>query len=347
MRSGLIALSQADPAAVKQYLLDRQIEREIIDWKYFDPCFNRQRERGVVWIRENQVAGFLGLIPFRLEKGEVRADCAWSCDWSVDPGQGAGMGLLLVKRARELYDGIFNVGGNENTRRIFPRLADRTVLDAGISLVLPLRLGSVFARLPRGRIQSLLSQQELLQRIPLRWVRGFEKTAITMEPGLAPRLISLIESAPRGEWRPAYDAEFFDWQFRRCPAITCCSCWISSESPLRTAAIIWRARTSGKFWRFVLCGETHDSDKLKMLIAAIVSFVYSQGCVALFSLASHRESDLIKQLRRRGFLPYGKLPFYGMRGRCAELPTDDFCVLNFLDADLAYRFEHDKASPEL
>jgi hypothetical protein len=344
MPSGLIALSQADPAAVKKYLLGRQMEPEIIDWKYFDPVFSRQRERGIVWMHKNQVAGFLGLIPFRLEKNEVRADCAWSCDWSVDPGQGAGMGLLLVKRARELYDGIFNVGGNENTRRLFPRLADRTVPDAGVSLVLPLRLGSVFARLPRGWMQTVLSHQEILQQIPLRWVRGLDRKAITIEPGLSPRLAPLIDSAPRGEWRPVYDSTFFDWQFRRCPAIACWSCWPSAESPLRTAALIWRARTSGKFWRFVVCGETHDSEKLKMLIGAIVSFVYSEGCVALFLIASHLQSDLIKQLRGRGFLPYGKLPFYGMRGRCADLPTDEFCVLNFLDADLAYRFEHDKAS---
>jgi hypothetical protein len=347
MRSGLIALSQADPAAVKQYLLSRQIESEIIDWKYFDPRFNRQRERGVVWIRENKVAGFLGLIPFRLEKGDVHAECAWSCDWSVDPGQGAGMGLLLVKRAREVYDGIFNVGGNENTQRLFPRLADRTVLDAGISLVLPLRLGSVFARFPRGRIQNFLTRQKILQQIPLRLVRGLDKTAVTIEAGLSAGLMSLVDHARRGEWRAVYDSEHFDWQFRRCPAITSWSCWISSESHPRIAALIWRSRDSSKFWRCVLCGETDDPAKVKMLIAAIVSFVYSQGCVALFSIASHREGDLIKQLRRRGFLAYGKLPFYGMRGRCAELPTDEFSVLSFLDADLAYRFEHDKPSPEL
>jgi hypothetical protein len=343
MSSGLIPLSQADPVAVKEYLC-LQMQPEIIDWKYFDPCFNRQRERGVVWIRENRVAGFLGLIPFRLEKDELCADCAWSCDWSVDPGQGAGMGLLLVKRARDLYDGIFDIGGNENTRRIFPRLADRTVPDAGVSLVLPLRLGSVFARLPRGRTQRFLARQEILQQIPLHWVRSSNQAAVTINPGLSSRLASLVDGERRREWRPVYDSEFFNWQFQRCPAIACWSCWISSESPLRTAALIWRARNSSKLWRFVLCGETHDSDKIKKLIDATVSFVYSQGCLALFSIASHRETDLIKQIRRRGFLPYRKLPFYGMRGRFAELPTDEFCALSFLDSDLAYRFEHDRSS---
>jgi hypothetical protein len=343
MRSGLMAMSEADPAAVKKYLLTREILPEIVDWKYFDPSFNRHQERGVVLVRDNQVAGFLGLIPFRLEKDQVRADCAWSCDWSVDPGQG-GMGLMLVKRARELYDGIFNLGGNENTRRLFPRLADRTVANAGVSFVLPLRLGSIFARLPKGRLRDLLNQQKILQQIPLRWVRGLNKTAITIDSGLSPRVSSLIDAARQGDWRALYDSEFLHWQFGRCPAITCWSCWISSESPLRTAALIWRSRSSTKFWRFVICGETHDFEKMKRLIGAIVSFVYSQGCVALFAIVSHKESDSVTVLRRQGFLRYGNLPFYAMRGRCAELPTDEFSALSFLDADLAYRFEHDDAS---
>lgn len=346
MRSGLMVMSEAEPAAVKKYLQSRQIQPEIIDWKYFDPSFNRHRERGVVLVRENQVTGFLGLIPFRLEKDQVRADCAWSCDWSVDPGHG-GMGLLLVKRARELYDGIFNLGGNENTRRLFPRLADRTVPNAGVSFVLPLRLGSIFARLPKGRLRDLLNRQEGLQQIPLRWVRGSNKSAITIDSGYSPRVIALAEAPPQGDWQPLYDSEFLEWQFGRCPAITCWSCWMSSESPLRTAALIWRSRSSPKFWRFVFCGERNDSGKMKSLIGAIVSFVYSQGCVALFAIASHKESDLAKLLRGHGFLRYGNLPFYAMRGRCAELPTDEFSTLSFLDADLAYRFEYDDAPPEM
>ena len=338
-------MSEADPAAVKKYLLARQIPPEIVDWKYFDPSFNRNQERGVVLVRDNQVAGFLGLIPFRLAKGQLHAECAWSCDWSVDPGQG-GMGLMLVKRARELYDGIFNLGGNENTRRLFPRLADHTVPDAGVSFVLPLRLGSIFARLPKGKLRDLLNQQQTLQQIPLRWVRGLSKSEITIDSGLSPRVMSLADTAPQRDWRPLYDSEFLEWQFGRCPAITCWSCWISSESPLRTAALIWRSRLSPKFWRFVFYGETHDFEQMERLIGAIVSFVYSQGSVALFAIASHKESDLAALLRRRGFLRYGNLPFYALRGRCAELPTDEFSVLSFLDADLAYRFEHDNASSE-
>jgi len=339
-------MSEADPAAVKQYLLGRQMQPEVIDWKYFDATFNRDRERGVVWVRQNQVAGFLGLIPFPLEKNNDRADCAWSCDWSVDPQQGGGMGLMLVKRARELYDGIFNLGGNQNTRQIFQRLADRTVPDAGVGLVLPLRLGSVFARLPAGMIRSLLSRQEFLQQIPLRWVRVPGGGVVTIRPTLSPHIMPLFDDAPREDWRPRYDSEFVRWQFGRCPALACCSCWISLESPLRTAALIWRSQSSKRFWRFAFCGDTTDPQKITTLIKAITSFVYRQGCVALFAIASHREKDLIRLLARCGFLRHNRLPFYVMRGRHDKLPTDEFCVLNFLDADLAYRFEQDSVSTD-
>lgn len=345
MASGLLPLSETNPAALRQYLLSRQMQPQIIEWKYFDSSFNRDRERGVVWIRDNQVAGFLGLIPFAVQKPEFRAACAWSCDWSVDPQQGAGIGLLLVKRARELYDGIFNLGGNENTRQIFPRLADRTIPDAGIGLVLPLRLGSVFPRLPQA-LRRLLKAQKALRRLPLRRVKASGRTVATIERGLSPRVIKLVSSMPPAEWSPIYDADFFEWQFRRCPAITCWSCSIASESPLRTAAVVWRSTSSNEIWRLVFCGDVSDVEKLRVLLAAAVSFVYGEGCVALFTLVSHRETCLVEFFRGRGFLRQRQLPLYIMRGRSRTLPGDEFPILNFLDADLAYRFEQDGTSDE-
>ena len=341
-------MSEADPSAVKQYLADRQIEPEIVAWKYFDSRFNRDRERGVVWVREGRVAGFLGLIPFGAETGGIRAaQCAWSCDWSVAPLEASGMGLMLVKRARDLYDGIFNVGGNENTRRIFPRLADRTVPDAAVNLVLPLRLGSTFALLPPGILKRALSRQKLLQQIPLHRARDRRRIGVSIEPGLAPHVVSMLrEEAPR-DWQPLYDSEYIDWQLVRCPAVKCWSCWISSDSPVRTAALIWTSQSSSGYWRLVFCGASGDLEKIELLTGAMVSFVHAQKGIALFAMASHLESGLMNLLARQGFLRRrAKLPFYVMRGRNRELPIDEFKVLNFLDADLAYRFEPDFISKQ-
>ena len=143
MRPSLLKLAEAPPTLVRDYLVRQDISPEIVDWKYFDARFSRGRERGFVCMKDDKVCGFLGLIPFQVRKDARTLECAWSCDWSVDASQVAGgMGIMMVKQAKDAYDAVFNVGGNENTRRIFPRLSDRTVWDAGISFVLPLRLGA-------------------------------------------------------------------------------------------------------------------------------------------------------------------------------------------------------------
>jgi hypothetical protein len=339
-------MSEADPAAVKRYLLRRQMPPEIIDWKYFDERFNRGRERGLVWVRGDEVAGFLGLIPFHTEKEGSRAECAWLCDWSIDPSQGGGMGLMLLKRAGGLYDGLFNLGGNENTRQIVPRLADRTVPDAAVNLVLPLRLGSVFARLPGGLVKRVLSQQKFLQNIPLRWVRPSGDPRVSIEPGLSVRVSSLVENHSGDRWRPLYDSEFVDWQLGRCPAIACWSCYSSSGSPLQTAAVIWKSRSSKGFWRLAFCGATDDLEEISVLVRAASAFVYGQRGIALFAIASHLEGDLIRLLAQRGFLRRReRLPFHVMRGRQSGLPTDEFAALSFLDTDMAYRFESEMTAP--
>jgi hypothetical protein len=247
---------------------------------------------------------------------------------------------MLLKRARELYDGLFNVGGNENTRRIVPRLADRTVPDAAINLVLPLRLGSVFARLPGGFVKRVLSQQNFLQHIPLRWVRRSIDDRISIDQGLSARVASLVEKTTGGQWRPRYDSEFVDWQLGRCPAIACWSCYCSSDAPLRTGALIWKSRSSKGFWRLAFCGATDDLQQVGALVRAVTSFVYEQRGIALFAIASHLEGDLVQMLAQSGFLRRrDRLPFHAIRGRKADLPTEEFAALTFLDTDMAYRFE--------
>jgi hypothetical protein len=345
MRSGLLRMSEADPAAVRTYLASRNMESKIIEWKYFDSHFNRDCERGVVLARENKVAGFLGLIPFCAAKGDFRVECAWSCDWSVDSEQGAGMGLMLVKRARELYDGIFNVGGNENTRHIFPRLADRTVFSAAVNLVLPLRLGSVFAALPSGFLKDSLNRQQVLRQIPLRWIRHRSSCEVSIVPGLAPEIVPLMGDVAPDVWCPSYDFSYVDWQLGRCPAILCWSCWWPAAPPIRTAALIWRSRNSARYWRLAFFGDIADLPAINELTRAIVAFVYSQGAVALFAIASDLERVLVNALAGLGFFSRSRrLPLYILRGRNSQLPADEFGVLSFLDADLAYRFESDSDS---
>jgi hypothetical protein len=339
MSSVLMPMSECQPLLVKEYLLRQEIHPEIIEWKYFDERFNGNRERGFAWIQENKISGFLGLIPFRAQKAGHGAECAWSCDWSVDNSISAGgMGIMLLKRARGAYDGIFNLGGNVNTRRIFPRLADRTILDAGISLVLPLRLGSVLSRLPPGILRAALARGKFLQDVPLRWIRSGADRRIQIERGISRQIESVFERGG-AEWAPFYDYEYVDWQLGRCPSIACWSCYLRSHSAPQFAAIIWRPIAAPSFWRMALCGTPDREHEAELLLRTIIRFVYEQRGMAISAVASRLDRGLLNLLVARGFLRRrARLPFYAMKGRDANLPGDEFATLSFLDADLAYRF---------
>jgi hypothetical protein len=340
MRPVLLSLSEVEPSLVKDYLVRQEIPPDIVDWKYFDSHFNRGQDRGFVCLKENKVCGFLGLIPFRARKDGRTLECAWSCDWSVDASQVVGgMGIMLVKQAKEAYDAIFNVGGNENTRRIFPRLADRTVWDAGISLALPLRLGAILTKLAPRFLHGPLARRNFLRNLPLKWIRTREADQrVRVEPGVSAEIAHLFEERDQSEWCPLYDYEYIRWQLKTCPAVVSWSCYVPSPSP-RTAGIVWRSASSTDFWRLALWGARNAEDEAKLLIRRMVQFVYQQKGAAVSAIASHLDQPLISLLTAHGFLRRpGRLPFYGMRGRDANLTFDEFGILSFLDADLAYRF---------
>jgi hypothetical protein len=340
MRPLLLKLAEAQPSLVQDYLVRQEIPPEISEWKYFDARFNRGRERGFVCMKDDKVCGFLGLIPFQARKDARTLECAWSCDWSVDASQVAGgMGIMLVKQAKDAYDAVFNVGGNENTRRIFPRLSDRTVWDAGISLVLPLRLGAILAKLAPRFLQPL-TRRKFLRDFPLKWMHATAADdRVQIEPGVSMEIAPLFEDPGQGEWCPLYDYEYVRWQLETCPAVSCWSCYIPAQPAPRAAAIVWRSATSTDFWRLAVWGVRHAQDEAKLLIRRAIQFVYQQNGAALFAIASHLDQELIGVLTSQGFLRRrARLPFYGMRGREAKLAFDEFGVLSFLDADLPYRF---------
>jgi hypothetical protein len=342
MRPSLLRLAEAQTALVQDYLVSQQIPLDIADWKYFDSRFNRGQERGFVCMKENKVCGFLGLIPFKARKNAHTLECAWSCDWSVDASQVAGgMGIMLIKQAKEAYDAVFNVGGNENTRRIFPRLADRTVWDAGVSLVLPLRLGAILTKMAPRFLKAALARGKFLHHLPLKWVRpAAADDRVRIEPGVPAEIASLFEDPGQGEWCPLYDYEYVRWQLVACPAVATWSCYIPAQPAPRAAAIIWRSAASTDFWRLAFWGPRNAADEAGLLIGRAIQFVYQQNGAALSAIASHLDEQLIGLLTAQGFLRRrARLPFYGMRGRHAKLAFDEFGILSFLDADLPYRFD--------
>ena len=330
-------LAEAEPTLIKEYLARQGVPAHIADWKYFDAHFSRRLDRGFACMNNHKVCGFLGLIPFKAQREGRTLECAWSCDWSIDASQVAGgMGIMLLKQARTAYDGIFNVGGNENTRRILPRLADRTVWDAGVSLVLPLRLGPSLARIAPQFARRALAKG-LLRKLPVKWVRSSgEDHAIRVKPGVPAEIATLIENRDQ-DWCPVYDFKYVRWQLETCPAVECWSCYVSPAP--RSAVIVWRSVDSNDYWRLVVLGIRGAEEEARVLLTRAIEFVYKQNGAVLTTIASHLDRELLTLLTAHGFLRRRtRLPFYAMRGRDAGTSFDEFKELNFLDADQAYRF---------
>src|SRR6476660_2970987 len=90
MHAAFQPLSSIAPGALIEYLGREGNSAEIVQWKYFDSRFNRNRERGYTWVKDGKIGGFIGLIPFQVVIDGRIADAAWTCDWSVQDQTGGG-----------------------------------------------------------------------------------------------------------------------------------------------------------------------------------------------------------------------------------------------------------------
>jgi len=248
------------------------------------------------------------------------------------------MGLMLLRRACTAYDSVYNIGGNENSRRIFPRLADRTIADAGANLVLPMRFGAVFHGLGRGIGYRISRYAGFLGQVPLRHISKGIDSNIKIEAGISDQLKPLFDVDSANFWAPAYDFEYVSWQLGRCPAIATWSCYLRSAHPLNRGIVIWRP-LSGGFWRMVLFGAGDRRDEAKALLRSAIAFIHQQHGMAISVIASRLDIALIDLLKKQGFFRrYFRLPLDIMRGRDTKSPLDEFASLGFVDSDLAYRF---------
>src|SRR5690242_18802066 len=76
--SEILALCDVDIADIKQYLTGKGETGATIEWKYFDSDFNKERDRGFVYLHNGKIAGFIGLIPFTASIDGQNLSAAWS-----------------------------------------------------------------------------------------------------------------------------------------------------------------------------------------------------------------------------------------------------------------------------
>jgi hypothetical protein len=340
MPASVVPLSEVPADLLLEFLGRTGMSREVAEWRYLDATFNRGRNRGFAWIRQHRIEGMIGLIPFHIAgPGPARA-VNWSSDWMLaDPSSNPGMGILLLRKAIECSTELFAFGGNENTRKLLPRIATHSVLDAGVSLHLPLRLGVFLRRLERKRILTRLPQSKLLDMIPLRWVGKSGRSAeIKTERGLSPRITPLLESQAKEGWSPRYDFGYLDWQIGRSPFLQCWTSYSPSGGEPSAAAVYWRPAHSSDFWRMAVWCRSGQPDRLEVVIREAVATIYSLGGMAVSSIVSRLDHDLQQPLRSAGFLRLGaRRPLYICAGKQGSA-VQELQGLSYLATDLAYRF---------
>jgi hypothetical protein len=340
MPSAFAPLSSIAPTALIEYLGREGNSAEIVQWKYFDSRFNRNRERGYAWMKDGKIGGFIGLIPFQVAIGGRVAEAAWTCDWSVQDQTGRGTGILLIRQAQEKYEFLTQLGGNEATQRIVSRLASKTVNDAGLMFYLPLRLGALLQlarrRLPRVPIDAV----GLVNRLPLRWPqKPVSPARVTFEPGISNVLSSLLEPELRGDIYSLYDLEYMRWQIDACPLLTSETCYLAGESAPRAAALIWRQKASSDFWRMALWSRQGADREVDVLLSDVIRHIYERSGFLLSIVVSRLETSIIEALRSRGFLAAPRRrPLHIIHSKRTGEPVPELWPLSYLDTDFAYRF---------
>jgi hypothetical protein len=338
MLASFAPLSAVPPEAAKRYLVSHETPQEIVDWKYFDERFNCGRERGYAWFVDGKVLGFIGLIPFDLDRGGATEPAAWTCDWSVaDPKSSGAMGLLLLKYAYRSFGGpVFNLGGNQYSRRVFSRIAAHTFADAGVTLYAPLRGGAILRALRRRIPQIPASGLGALNRVPLWRNRRRPALAARFDPGVSRAIAPLLVAG--GGWRPRYDFEYVDWQIGRCPALLSATCYAPADSP-QAAAALWRTRQDPGLWRAAIWAHPDAREAADSVAAAALEHAYENQGEVLSILVSRLDRELAGILRRRGFFTRRpRRPLDAILNAKGNEPFEELHGLSFLDTDLAHRF---------
>jgi len=335
MRASIQPVSAVPGKLLFEHLRQYGLPAEIIHWKYFDPHFRHNGERGWVWLKEDRVRGLIGLLPFSLLSDAGRVSCAWTCDWFVaDAAKNPGIGALLLKEAIEREGLLTTLGGNDATARMVPRMAAHTVEAAAIGMTLPLRLGGLrLFRALSSRIPGIGS----LSRVPLRLGRTRTTGSVKVEAGIASPLAGALEGAATGAaWRPVYDVEYVRWQLERCPVLESFTAYVDDRSA-PAAAVGWRPK-GGVHWRLAFWANDAGAERCGAVIDAAVSRMYALGAASISVIAGGRDAGRLRHLQAAGFRANAlSLPLYVL-ARDRNTPIAGISGLGYTDTDLGYRF---------
>jgi hypothetical protein len=331
-------LSALDPELLVEYLGREDFPADIVRWKYFNARFNRGRERGYAWVKDEKIGGFLGLIPFQVFINGRFADAVWTCDWSVQDQSAKGVGILLLRQAQNRYEFLTQLGGNEATQKIVSRLSSKTVNDAGIVFHLPLRIGSALRVVRRKQPNLPVDAIEIVNRIPIRWPRRLPSGAVHFEPGVSEKLGAFLEPERRGDFYARYDFEYLRWQITDSPHLVAETCFHADGSEPRAAALIWREKRPD-FWRLAVWSRTGAEKELEVVLSNVIRRVFENGGYILSLVASRMDQSVIDLVKGKGFIAAPRRrPLHIISSKRDGEVVPEMWPLSYLDTDYAYRF---------
>jgi hypothetical protein len=332
MSSSILPLSDVPKERVIEFLVDRGIPRERALWKYYDDRFNRGRNRGFAWFKDEDVKGFIGIIPCVLSTPSGDVPMVWTCDWFLrDPRATPGMGILLLRKVHAAHAVIGAVGGTADTAAALPNMDTRTVENAAVVLHRPLKLSGILEK-----VESRLPRLPRLSGSALGSIRlphAKPRVPVTIEDGVSPLLEPLFEQPQPGGWRVRYDHDYVDWQVGRCPGLRSRSIVaMAGETPV-AGAVLWSLDSAPRNWRAVIRALPGHEAMLRAVISAALDEAARAGGALLSTIVSHLDGGVLASLRRQGFVAGERQPLYVTPEQSA--PEQGFADLSYLDTDLA------------
>ncbi len=345
--SSFVSSNQLPDELLRRYLLALGNDPEITDWKYFDHEFNRGRSRAHCYLRNDEIQGMAGLIPFTLGRGEERWPAHWMLDWSsIDPIGKPGIGVRVAKSIDKAIEHGVILGGNNTSIPLLERLFAGRLDDATSEYRLLLRLDPLLKS-----AQSRVAPLKFLSRTPLKLLplprfrerrqRAWRNAAI--EIGVGETLQPLLDTCPGEGYYALYGLPFLQWQIGRCPVLSSATVTLSDRRGLRAGSLLWRHQDSVLSWRAAIWARPGSRGEyqhaLESVLLAATEHVYREGGALLSLVVSRGDTALKAALTHLGFrATRGHRALYASHNDNSSQSIVELNSLNFLAADLSYRF---------
>jgi hypothetical protein len=330
-------LDRVAPAEVHAFLAAQAgIPQSVVHWKYYDPALECTRSRGFVLLRAGKIHAFYGLIPFTMVARDRAWESAWPCDWYVDdPGSGGAAGLILLKHVIKETGHMVHIGGSDVTRKIYARLASKTVEDGAVRFYLSLRLGDLLRRVRRRLSLPDWVQLGPVERLRIRKLRRPEDgQAIRIVEGVAEPVAGLagdLSSSPGCSAR--YDSRYLEWLVGRCPSLQSFSCYVDADPLIPAGALFWSETDGNGTWRLALWGRKDATTEQANVLTAGIRELLARGGRSVESLVARLDRETSAILAESGFVERGRSPLHVFAAADNGTPVEELSRMTFLDGD--------------